>query len=132
MLRNSLILTFTMLAMAKKQDQVVSLELTKTKSSYLVNVVKIGQGFYKSTEEKHHYAVDPEVKVYASPDNAANCPDTIMPHFPIQKLLVANMFAYKPSNGNQVIFKLSCDSPCKDSEICTVFGCQLKSLKDEL
>lgn len=133
MIRSILQLSFCMVAMSKERDQLVSLELTKTnKSSYLVNVVKIGKEIYKSTEEKHHYAVDPEVKVYASSDNTLNCPDFITPRFTLKQLLMANKFVYKPLNGNSVTFTISCDDACQDSEVCTVFGCQLKSLKEEL
>lgn len=132
MIRSIFFLLSSMMIMAQN-DQIAAIELTKSSAStYAVNVIKISDKRYKSYDEKHHYAVDPEVEVIATPDSPSDCPETIVSHFYLKQLLTRDKFGYKTPNGKMVVFKLACNAPCKDDEVCTVFGCQLKSLKSEL
>ena len=119
-----------MTAMAENSNM-IGVELEKTKDgSYLVNVIKISKDFYKKEEQKHHYAIDPEVKVFAKPERDQGLKDSMVTHFNFSKMLTASSFKYKEiSNGPSTLFSLFCDKPCAKDEMCTVFGCQLQTLK---
>jgi hypothetical protein len=134
MLNILLFLISSMMVLAD-QKQTVTVELTKhSDDSYLVNVIQVDDEPYKRGDKKHHYAVDPDVKVYATPDQPSECPED-MPHFtfPLDKsILSSNKFGYNSKNKRLVKFDLSCEEPCKSDEVCTVFGCQLTSIKDHV
>ena len=122
MLRLFFILINAMLICSRK---IAFIEMIKSDDkSYMVNVIQISESTMFAGE-KHHYSIDPKVKVKATTEDTSKLNDTIIAKYSFNSLVVSSKLWYN-KDGQKVKFFLSCDDSCPEEEVCTVFGCQVK------
>ena len=132
MFRYVQMLTLLLIGMINaNQKRMIAVEFDGSSEAFILNVIKISKDSFKSKDEKHHYAIDPEVKVLGTHSEDKTLNETFIAHFFFDQILTADKLRYKSPEGHSFMFKLACDKPCTNEEICTVFGCQLKSLKQK-